>query len=187
VQLGPGVRLGDADDGGDLGVAEAGEELERDQLALARLEAGEAGGQRQAPLAGLGALVGRSGDEVGRLRRQLGLAAAAAQLVEGGVAGDPEQPGAGLAAAGVEARALAVGALEGGGRYFLGRRRVAHEAGHVGVDVVAARPVEAVEGEVGLAWRLLGGGGQSPVHALTTTQVFVHHRETYMAKASCPG
>ena len=81
------------------------------------------------------------------LRRQLGLAAAAAQLVEGGVAGDPEQPGARLAAAGVEARALAVGALEGGRGDFLGRRPVADEAGHVGVDVVAARPVEAVEGE----------------------------------------
>jgi len=121
VQPGAGVRLGDADHGGDLGVGEAGEELEGDQLALASLEQGEGGGQRQPPLACLGALVRGGGREVGRLGRQLGLAPATAQLVEGGVAGDPEQPGPWLAATGVEAGALAVGALEGGGGDFLGR------------------------------------------------------------------
>ena len=58
VQLGAGVRLADAEHRGDLGVGEAGEELERDQLALARLEALQRGGDGQAPLAVLGALVG---------------------------------------------------------------------------------------------------------------------------------
>ena len=134
---------------------EAGEELERDQLALARLRGGaSAAADRQAALALLGALVDRGAVEVGGLGGQLGLAAAAAQLVERRVAGDPEEPGARLAAAGVEARALAVGALEGGRGDFLGRGAVAQQAGDVGVDVVAARAVEAVEGEVRLARRL---------------------------------
>ena len=60
----------------------------------------ERGAEREAALALLDAL-GRGGAVgVDRLGGQLGLAPAPAQLVEGGVAGDPEQPGARLAAAG---------------------------------------------------------------------------------------
>ena len=120
----PAFDSRDPEHGGDLGVGEAGEELERDQLALARRRARRARRRaRRRALALLDALVGGGARDVGRVRRQLGLAAAAAQLVEGGVAGDPEEPGARLAAAGVEAGALAVGALEGGRGDLLGGRR----------------------------------------------------------------
>ena len=121
----PAFDSRDPEHGGDLGVGEAGEELEGDQLALGVASSAlERGGQGQAPLA----LPRRSpraapGRDVGRLGGQLGLAAAPAQLVEGGVAGDPEEPGARLAAAGVEAGALAVGALEGGRGDLLGGGR----------------------------------------------------------------
>jgi hypothetical protein len=53
VDSGAGVRLADREDGGNLGVAEAGEELERDQLALTRLEAREGGAQGESPLGAL--------------------------------------------------------------------------------------------------------------------------------------
>src|SRR5206468_11915315 len=109
--------------------------------------------------------------QVRRLRRELGLAAAAAQLVEGGVAGDPEEPGARLAAPRVEAVALAVGALESGRGHFLSRGGVAQEAGDVGVDVVAAGAVEAIEGKVGLPRRVLCLCHQCPLHARTTPSV----------------
>src|SRR5439155_23263229 len=135
-------------------------ELERDQLALARLQALERGGDGEAPLAVLGALLKPEATQVGGLSGQLRLAAAAAQLIEGGVAGDAEEPGTRFTAPRVEAVALAVGALEGGRGHFLGRGRVAEEAGDVGVDVVAAGAVEAVEGEVGLSRRLLCFGNE---------------------------
>src|SRR3954451_3551045 len=106
VQLGPGVRLARPENLGDLGVGETGEELERDQLALARLQALQRGRDGEAPLAVLGAPAPSEAVEVGRLRGQLRLAAAAAQLVEGSVAGDAEEPGPRLAAPRVEAVAL---------------------------------------------------------------------------------
>src|SRR5215212_3643480 len=177
VQLGAGVRLAEAEDLGDLGIGETGEELERDQLALAGLEACERGGDRQAALAVLGALLHAEAGEVGRLGGQLRLAAPPAQLVEGGVAGDPEEPGARLAAPRVEAVALAVGALKRRRGHFLGRRAVAEQAGDVGVDVVAAGAVEAVEGEVGLLRRVLGFGHQRLLHARTTPRDPIHHGE----------
>ena len=59
VQPGAGVRLADAEHLGDLGVGEAGEELERDQLALGGAQLGERRGQGQAPLAALDALARR--------------------------------------------------------------------------------------------------------------------------------
>ena len=89
---------------GDLRVAEAGEELERDQLALAA--------RLRAPIAVRSAarrsatsrcvLGGRRGSRR-PARRPARLAPAPPQLVEGGVARDPEQPGAAAAAARVEA------------------------------------------------------------------------------------
>src|SRR4051794_11616812 len=150
VQLGAGIGFAEAEDLGDLGVGEAGEELERDQLALGRLQALQRGGDGEAALTVLGALAGPEAVQVCGLRRELGLTPAAAQLVEGGVAGDAEEPGARLAAARIEAVALAVGAFEGGRRHFLGRGGVAQQPGDVGIDVVAAGAVEAVECEVGL-------------------------------------
>ena len=59
MQAGAGVRLADPEDGGDLGVAEAGEELECDQLAFAGLEVGEGGFQGEPPLGALGARLDR--------------------------------------------------------------------------------------------------------------------------------
>ena len=78
---------------GDLGVGEAGEELERDQLALARRRAspGPRATTRRRSLRSAGSTAVRL--SVGRLGCQLGLAAPAPQLVERRVAGDPEQPG----------------------------------------------------------------------------------------------
>ena len=80
-----------------------GVELEGDQLALARLERGERGADGGAPQRRLGGVLGRRGLEVGRLGGQRGGALAPAQLVERGVAGDAEQPGARRAAAGLVA------------------------------------------------------------------------------------
>ena len=76
------------------GFGEPGEELERHQLALAWRQRGERRPQRRAADRHLGALVGRDRGLVDGLGDQRRLAAAAAQLVERRVAGDPEQPGA---------------------------------------------------------------------------------------------
>lgn len=171
-----GIRLADRENRGDLGVAESGEELERDQLALAGLEAGEGGAQGEPPLGALGARLDRGAVEVGGLGDQLGLPAAPTQLVERRVAGDAEEPGARLAAARVEAVALAVGPLEGGRRHFLGRGPVAEHARHVGVDVVAVRPVELVEGQVGLARSFPCLCDRGLTHARTTAPPPIHHR-----------
>ena len=94
VDAGAGVRLADPEDRGDLGVAEAGEELERDQLALACLQPREPARRASRRSELLGARLDRGRVDVGRLGRELGLAAAAAQLVERRVAGDAEEPGA---------------------------------------------------------------------------------------------
>ena len=113
---------------------------------------------------------------VHRVGGQLGLAAAAPQLVERRVAGDPEQPGAAAAPLRVEAGALAVGALEGGGGDVLGRGAVAKQAGGVGVDVVAAGAVELLEGEVRLARGVRSRFDKSLTHALTTGEAGIRHR-----------
>ena len=100
VEPGAGVALARADHGCDLGVREPGEVLERDQLALAPAERCHRLPRRRrsrsaAILAGSGS--GRIGDSARRIRRRA--AGAAAKLVEGGVAGDPEQPGPGASRA----------------------------------------------------------------------------------------
>src|SRR5204863_1193433 len=109
VQAGARRGLAGADDPRDLGVGQPRVELQGDQLALARVQRGERGangGAAVGVVGGLGdRLVGRVGDERGRAR-------APAQLVERGVAGDAEQPGALAAAGAVEAAALAQRALE---------------------------------------------------------------------------
>ncbi len=111
VHAGPGVRRRDPEHPGDLGVVEPGEELERDELAVARLEACE-GGAYGRPADGVAAGVvghrlGRPG--LGGERRD---APPPAELVERRVAGDAEQPLAPAAAARVVAAPAAVGALE---------------------------------------------------------------------------
>ena len=105
-----------------------------------------------------------------------GLATTPTELVEGRVAGDAEEPGARLAATGVEVATLAVGALEGGGGHFLGRRPVVHQARDVGVDIVSARAVEAIERHhLRLARCFARLCHRSLTHAPTTAPPPIHH------------
>ena len=94
VELGAGVGDADAEHGGELGVVEPGVELERDQLALARRQAGERGADGGALERALGGVVGRRRAGIRRLGGERRGALAPPQLVERGVARDPEQPGA---------------------------------------------------------------------------------------------
>ena len=88
VQAGAGVGRGRAEDIGDLGVRQAGDELQGDELAIARLEVGERGPDGGA-LERVVLLVRRDVDGLGDQRRE---APAPAQLVQRGVASDREQP-----------------------------------------------------------------------------------------------
>ena len=97
-----GVGGADAEHGGDLGVVEPGVELQGDHLAVAR-RAGAASAARTAARSSArsaASSVRRRGGVL-RVGGQRGGALAAAQLVERGVAGDAEQPGALAAPAGV--------------------------------------------------------------------------------------
>src|SRR5439155_16314709 len=93
------------------------------------------------------------------------------------VAGDSEQPGAPRSALRVEAPAAPVGALEGQGGDVLGRRAVAQQPGHVGVDVVAISPVEFVEGDIRVSRDLDRHGGYGFVHAPITRRNGLHHTQ----------
>src|SRR5262249_50272523 len=123
VEPGADVRGADARYAGDLAIGEAGEELERDQLPLARLEPIESGVEEQSQL--VATLVDTDARRIDGIDAQLGLAPTAAQLVERRVAGDAEEPGAGASTARVEARASAEGALEGKRGHVLGGGAVA--------------------------------------------------------------
>src|SRR5215211_5763145 len=70
VQEGAGVRDGDAEDGGELGVVEPGVELEADQLALARRQPGERGPQRRAAQRRVGGVLRGNRIDVGGVGRQ---------------------------------------------------------------------------------------------------------------------
>ena len=122
----------------------------------------------------LGRLVGAG---LARRARELGGrgALAAAQLVERGVAGDAEQPRARRSAAGVEARAPLVGALERLGGDVLGRGVVPEERRGVGEDVVPRVAVERVEIERACRGRGKGSGAGRR-HILTTIAHGIHHR-----------
>jgi hypothetical protein len=82
-----GVRGRDAEHPGDLGVAEAGVELQGDELAVARLQAVERGADGGAAERVLVVGPGRRGLDVLGVRQQRRVAAAPAQLVERRVAG----------------------------------------------------------------------------------------------------
>ena len=77
---------------GDLGGVEAGVEPQGDELAVARLEAGQRGADRGAAQRVGGLLLGRRRVDVGGLGGERGGAPAPAQLVQRGVAGDAEEP-----------------------------------------------------------------------------------------------
>jgi hypothetical protein len=112
MQAGARVGLARADHRRNLGIGQAGEELEADELALAGVEARHRLAQRGPAQRQLGRLLGGGGTEVLGIGRELGDPPPPAQLVERGVAGDPEDPSPAAAAACVEAAALAVGTLE---------------------------------------------------------------------------
>src|SRR3954447_1533196 len=120
-----GARIGgrDAEDVGDLGVAQSRVELEGDELALARMQGGQRGANRGAALDGLRLALGRR-LVVGGLDRELRAALAPAQLVERRVARDPEEPRPLGPAARIERALLAEGALEGGGGDLLRGRAI---------------------------------------------------------------
>ncbi len=167
VQERAGVRLADADQLRDLGVGEAGVELQRDQLALARVERLQRGADGRAGKRGVGRVVGDVAALVDRVGGERRMASAPAQLVERGVARDPEQPGALVAAPAVERAPTAVRALEREGGDVLGRRRVAQQRRDVRVHVVATRAVERFEALPGCVHgRRRGGHGG--VHTGTT-------------------
>ena len=113
-------------------------------------------------------------------------ALAAPQLVERRVAGDAEQPRARGPAAGVEAGAALVRALERLGGDVLGRGAVSQQRRGVGEDVVPRVPVERIEVE-----RADRGGGKSRGagrrHILTTIAHGIHHRSALDSFAPCSG
>ena len=128
---------------GDLVVVEAAVEAQGDELAVAGVELGQRGADGDAAR-GLVGVVGRA-DRV----RQRGDPLSPPQLVERGVAHDPEQPGAVAPAPGVEGVRAAQRPLEGDRRDLLGRRPVAQQRRRVGEHVVHAGAVQRLEGRVG--------------------------------------
>src|SRR3954449_867703 len=109
VQAGARGGLAGADDLRDLGIGEAGVELQGDQLAIARIERRQRGAHGGAPL---GIVVGLRDRLVGRVGDQTRGPRSPAQLVQGGVARDAEQPCALVSTRAVEAAPLAQRALE---------------------------------------------------------------------------
>ena len=138
VEPGAGVCLRDADHRADLGV---GQSRRRTSAPPAPARAEPA--RRSPPEAPPGAAPRRlrargsiAGSSAGSAEQRR-LAAASAELVEGGVACDPEQPCALRASLGVEGAAASVGSLEGECRDVLGGSAVPQQPSGIGVDVVA--------------------------------------------------
>src|SRR6476469_3938067 len=183
VQLGAGIRLAGAEHTGDLFIGEPGEELEGDQLTLARLELTQSSSEDEAQLASLVFHSAHDARGVDRLGAALGMTATAAQLVKGGVAGDAEEPCSSAALARVEAGALAVGALEGRRGCVLGRRAIAKQAGRVGEDVVSARLVETLEVDCCAQGARDGGCDSGLAHVPTTGELRIHHTARYVGRS----
>ena len=131
--------------------------------------------RRQAP--STASVATGAGRLVGRLDRQRRQPPTPSQLVQGGVAGDPEQPRTRLASPSVERAALAVGALERRGGHVFRGGAVAQHPRDVGEHVVATRPIEGLEVQPGPDG--LGGNrhGKSLVHSHTTALVRTHHKD----------
>ncbi len=102
---------------------------------------------------------------------------AAAQLIQRRVAGNSEKPGSGATATRVEAGAFAVSALKSGRRHFLYCRPVAKQPSRIGVNVVAAFPVELIEDQGSLRGTGLFDGGHSHglAHIPTTSRIRFRH------------
>ena len=124
VQLGAGVGDAHAEDRGDLGVVQAGVELQRDQLALARLELrparrarprGAARPRRRPPGGAASTSAGSAVSAAARLRRRSSSSAALRAMPNSQARSEPRD--------GLEQPLLAVGALERRGGHVLGRGR----------------------------------------------------------------
>jgi hypothetical protein len=144
MQPRPSRRLADPEHVRELRVAQAGVELERDQLTVTRSQVVERradGGAAERHVGDVvGRLLGRS-----RLRDQRCQPTAAAELVERGVPGDSEHPGSLLAPSPVERAPAPVGTLERLGGDVLRGGRVFQQRGHVRVHVVATRAIKQLE------------------------------------------
>ena len=92
MQACPRGRLGHAENPPDLGVGKPTGELQGDQIALTAVERTQGGAHGLAAQRQLGVVVGAPRARVLVLTLQAGAVLAPAQLVERGVAGDPEQP-----------------------------------------------------------------------------------------------
>ena len=103
---------------------------------------------------------------------------AAAELVERRVAGDPEQPRPPASSPRLEGAPPTVGALERLGRHVLGGRSIAHQAGDIGVDVVAALPVELLERRIDVA-RSVGRRCRKRLRHTPTTRMGAFHHNQY--------
>ena len=120
-------------------------ELQRHDLALAGRPAPERLAHGGATQRDLGPVLDPAARILGLARPRVGQPPAAAQLVESRVARDAEQPGSLLAAAAIKGPPAPVGPLEGQRGHVLGRRRIAQQRGHIGVDVVTAGAIERLE------------------------------------------
>src|SRR3954454_14520682 len=129
----------------DLAVRQAAGKLERDEVAVARVESGERSAHLLAAEGELRLLVWARRPPALGLAFERRAALALTELVECRVACDPEDPGLRGPAAGREAAATAVGALEGDGRHVLGSGPVAQERGDVRVHAREGVPVEVLE------------------------------------------
>jgi hypothetical protein len=152
--------------------------LQSDHFALTGGQGTQGLSDRGAPQRDLGPILRRDRRVRGRVLRigdQGRDAAAAAQLVEGRVAGDPEQPRPLLAPASIKRAPPAVGPLEGQRGHVLGCRPVAEQSRHVGEDIVAAGAVEHLEAipptlGLGPSGKRLGLD-----HTLTTNRNAIRH------------
>jgi hypothetical protein len=119
--------------------------LKRDDLPLAGWKPGERISDRRATERDLGSVLHRHRRGVLGLGHQRGDSPASPELVERGVAGDPEQPCALLAAATVKRAAAAIGPLERQRGDILCARAVTQHGAHVREHVVTTGPVERLE------------------------------------------
>ena len=149
--------------------------IERDQVALVAVESAHGGAHRLAAQRQLELVVGGRGHVVGGLGFEPRSAPAPPQLVERGVARDPEQPRLVAATPPAVGGAPPVGALERLGRHVLGRRAVAQQRRHVCVDTREGPLVQRGE-------RLRIGSSryrhplhERLVHALSTREARIHH------------
>ena len=170
------ARVGgrDAEDIGDLGVAQSGVELQGDELALTRVQvanaartvarrsaasaspSGAASRRRARPRAPCCACAGatRRAPRCGRCRRATPAGSRGADRTS----------------------AACQGALEGGGRDLLGGRAIAQQRGGVGVHGVRTGAVERLEGGGDGRGRLVDGHRQRVLHIGATAPSPIRHK-----------